>query len=112
MLVLQNDSTNKKIAATDIDGNFQFSGVSPGNYSIIATYIGYSKNTIPVVIKDKSLRLGNIYLSEDAQMMKEFVVKGKVAPSVQKGDTTQFNADAFKTMPDASGQDLVEKMPG
>lgn len=112
MLVHPSDSTDKKIVATDFDGKFKFSGVSAGNYTLIATYIGYSKLTKPVVVEDKSLHLGDIYLSDDAQMMKEFVVRAEIAPSVQKGDTTQFNADAFKTLPDASGQDLVEKMQG
>jgi hypothetical protein len=112
MLVLQNDSTKKKVVATDIDGNFKISGVGPGNYILHATYIGYSKLTRPIVVKDESLHLGKIYLSQDVQMMKEFIVKGKIATSVQKGDTTQFNAGAFKTLPDASSQDLIEKMPG
>ena len=31
---------------------------------------------------------------------------------MQKGDTTQFNARAFKTNPDATPGDLIEKMPG
>src|SRR5205085_12440292 len=29
-----------------------------------------------------------------------------------KGDTTQYNADAFKTSRDATSEDLVTKMPG
>jgi len=31
---------------------------------------------------------------------------------MQKGDTAQFNAGAYKTTADASAQDLVEKIPG
>jgi hypothetical protein len=30
----------------------------------------------------------------------------------QKGDTTAFNADAYKTNPDATAEDLLKKMPG
>src|SRR5690606_32778898 len=30
----------------------------------------------------------------------------------QSGDTTSFNAGAFKTNPDASAEDLLRKMPG
>ncbi len=29
-----------------------------------------------------------------------------------KGDTLQYNADAYKVNPDASGEDLIRKMPG
>ena len=111
-LVAQNDSTERMVVATDFDGNFMFHGVASGSYRLEASYIGYRKTTKHVDVKNKSLKLGKIYLSQDVQMMKEFVVIGETPPSVQKGDTTQFNADAFKTLPDASSQDLVEKMPG
>lgn len=112
MLILQKDSTEKFVVATDVNGNFELTGISPGNYDLNVTYIGYSKLTKPVVVKDEPLHLGNIYLPQDVQMMKEFIVKGEIATSVQKGDTIQFNAGAFKTLPDASSQDLIEKMPG
>src|SRR5204863_8119425 len=35
-----------------------------------------------------------------------------VPPSTQAGDTTQYNAKAFKTNPDANAEDLINKMPG
>ena len=36
----------------------------------------------------------------------------QVPAAQQLGDTTQFNADAYKTLPDASAEDLVQKLPG
>src|SRR5690606_37015178 len=32
-------------------------------------------------------------------------------PAMQKGDTTEINAQAYKTLPDASAEDLIAKMP-
>ncbi len=31
---------------TDFDGNFEFDGVKPGNYNIIASYISYDKSLV------------------------------------------------------------------
>lgn len=35
-----------------------------------------------------------------------------IAPVIQKGDTTEYNASSFKVNSDATAEDLVRKMPG
>ncbi|RMF22280.1 MAG: TonB-dependent receptor [Bacteroidetes bacterium] len=50
-------------------------------------------------------------MQEGAVPLEEVEVKDRVPMAQQKGDTTQFNADAFKTLPDADAGELVEKMP-
>lgn len=112
ILTNQNDSEKKYYTVTDIEGNFQFPGIIPASYFLSATYVGYSEFTQAVQVSDKLVSLGNIFLSPSVEMMDALVITGKVNQSVQLGDTTQFNAGAFKTTPDASGQDLVEKLPG
>ena len=42
----------------------------------------------------------------------EVDIEGSPPPAVQKADTTEFNAGAFKTNPDALAEDLVGKLPG
>jgi hypothetical protein len=51
------------------------------------------------------MRAGNNELSN-------VTVKGHQVRAEQMGDTTQFHADAYKTHPDATAEDLVTKMPG
>lgn len=51
-------------------------------------------------------------LQADAKLLKEVTVEGVQQRGTQKGDTTIFNADAFKVNTDATVQDLVRKMPG
>ena len=111
-LTHQNDSSFKKLNITDIEGNFTFSGIAPGGYELTATYVGYANKTRAVQVNDQSVQLGNIYLTPNTQFLEGVVIEGELLQTVQLGDTTQFNADAFKTAPDASAQDLVEKMPG
>jgi hypothetical protein len=53
-----------------------------------------------------------ISVSEVATDLGEVVIEARRSTGTQKGDTTLFNADAFKTMKDASAQTLIEKLPG
>src|SRR5690606_558610 len=55
---------------------------------------------------------GRLALAEDDVLLGEVEVVEKAPAAVQKGDTTEFNARAFKTNPDANAEDLVTKMPG
>ncbi|MFZ9454947.1 MAG: carboxypeptidase-like regulatory domain-containing protein, partial [Bacteroidia bacterium] len=59
-----------------------------------------------------SQTLETIRLQSDATLLKEITIEGIQQRGTQKGDTTVFNADAFKVNTDASVQDLVRKMPG
>ena len=58
------------------------------------------------------VQVGTLALQTGGVQLKGVVVTGQAAMSVQKGDTTQYNARAFKTNPDATSGDLIEKMPG
>ena len=44
--------------------------------------------------------------------MDQVVVEGIQQRVIQQGDTTVYNADAYKVNPDASAEDLIAKMPG
>jgi hypothetical protein len=51
-------------------------------------------------------------LYPEAQLLKTIEINAVQQRGEQKGDTTQFNADAFKVNTDATVQDLIRKMPG
>lgn len=104
------DGASKGIV-TDFNGDFKLEQVLPGNYLIKITFIGFKEYKKSVEVKDKSINLGRIFLPEETTTLHEIEIIGKMPPARQKGDTTQFNAAAFKTTRDASAQDLIEKMP-
>ncbi|MPR32670.1 outer membrane beta-barrel protein [Salmonirosea aquatica] len=106
-------STAKPIyTTTNLDGKFEFTGLSPQKYALKVTYLSYHDVQKSVEIKDPLTDLGNLILTEAAQDLKEVQVVGQIQQSQMKGDTTQFNAAAFKTNPDANVEDLIQKMPG
>ncbi|GEO07406.1 collagen-binding protein [Adhaeribacter aerolatus] len=99
-------------ATTDVEGKFRIEKVVPGKYTLKVQYLGYSTFRKPIEVESAAVNVGTIALIEEATNLGEVQIIGKIPPGEQKGDTTQFNAEAFKTAPDASAQDLVQKMPG
>ena len=56
--------------------------------------------------------IGTISLKPTATSLGGVEIKGTAERAEQKGDTTQYNAAAFKVTQDATTEDLVKKMPG
>ncbi|MEM6629625.1 MAG: TonB-dependent receptor [Bacteroidota bacterium] len=96
---------------TNEQGRFIFKQVPKGRYTFQVERIGFRTERRPLVLRT-SEDLGNITLREASYDLEEVEIEGKQAAAQQLGDTTQFNASAYKTNPDASAQDLIEKLPG
>lgn len=98
---------------TDVNGKFVFTGLTKQvSYLVKVTYLSYKDFSKTVTIGSDIEDLGTITLTEAVANLKEVKVVGQVVAMEQKGDTTQFNAAAFKTNPDATSEDLIQKMPG
>ncbi len=105
--------TDKPIyTTTDLNGKFEFANLKRQKYLLKVSYLSYSDIAKTVDLSDGVLNLGNMIMTETAQNLKEVKVVGQIQQSQMKGDTTQFNAAAFKTNPDANVEDLIQKMPG
>lgn len=112
--VLLTRSTDSLVlgAATDVDGRFLLANVNPGTYKLTTSYLGYLPVEKTVTVETTDLDLGRLAISQNDNLLKEVVVAEKQIRVEQKGDTTQFNADAYKTNQNATVEDLVKKMPG
>ncbi|TXK45786.1 outer membrane beta-barrel protein [Pontibacter qinzhouensis] len=99
-------------AATDPDGNFTIENVAPGEYTLSINYVGFKAFNRTVRVQNSNVNMGQLPLEDEAITTRAVEVVGRVPLGEQKGDTTAFNARAFKTAPDASVEDLVTKMPG
>ncbi|HYG15904.1 MAG TPA: outer membrane beta-barrel protein, partial [Bacteroidia bacterium] len=105
-----NDSVVKYSAVVDYDGNFKIVNVESGKYRLEASYISY--NTLRREILVSENKKFTLLLSETAIAVGGVTITEKIPPVKQKGDTTEFNSEAYKTNPDANAEDLVRKMPG
>jgi hypothetical protein len=97
---------------TDKKGIFIFTELNKGKYLLKTTYIGYKDKFKPVEYKGSPITVNDLVLDIDPIMTSTVEVTGNVPMATQQGDTTQFNAKAFRTNPDATAEDLVQKLPG
>ncbi|WP_114781870.1 TonB-dependent receptor [Botryobacter ruber] len=102
----------KTTTGTDLQGNFIFSRVIPDQYTIEVSYVGHRTLVKLFRVQDKAINMGNLQLEHEANTIGEVEVIAEVSMGEQLGDTTQFNAAAFKVAEDASVEDLIQKMPG
>ncbi len=105
------DTDNLKGTTTDKEGLFSLNS-KKGTYKVRISFIGYNSYEEIIDINKKNINFGTILLEEDSEMLNEISIVEKTPPTIQKGDTTQFNAAAFKTNPDASAREMILKMPG
>ncbi|MDE7411349.1 MAG: outer membrane beta-barrel protein [Paramuribaculum sp.] len=111
-LLSSKDSTFIKGVKTNNAGNYTLSDVKSGKYVIEAKYLGYNNGYTQVSVSAGDVNVSPIVLSESTIMLSEVKVTGvKTAVKVME-DTVEFNADSYKTQPNAVVEDLLKRLPG
>ena len=111
-LLQAKDSAFVKGAIADIDGAFRITGVNKGKYIVEATYIGYEKLNRPFAVTNSNVKLDTLKIAESSILLQEATVVGVKTPIKVMQDTVEFNADTYKTPPNAVVEDLLKRLPG
>ena len=111
------DSTLLGGGATDAIGKFQLSvptATKAKSLLLQVSYIGYKPVFHPISIsrKSTSYELVNINLTPESYALDEAVVVGQAPMAVTEGDTTVFNASAYRTPEGSMLEELVKQLPG
>jgi len=61
---------------TDRDGNYNFTNLRPGNYTVTSTFVGFTPSTNPVTLAAGQQSVVNVTLSEETTNLDEVVVIG------------------------------------
>ncbi|WP_295802067.1 outer membrane beta-barrel protein [Mucilaginibacter sp.] len=105
------DTSLISYTVTDKNGVFALHNLRQQTSRLLISHVGYNGLRINVDFsKGETVDLGKLYLS--AKMLQEVVVKGERIPVIMKKDTIEFDAEAFKTRPNALVEDLLKKLPG
>jgi len=112
MLKSTKDSLQKKGTTTNLKGDFIFSGIKNGTYELNIKYLGYKPYKLSVHIHQNDTNLGTLKLIPDSASMQEVEIEAHIVPMKQNGDTIEYNANAYKTDPDAELEDLLMQLPG
>ena len=103
----------QRAVASGKDGGFVLEGVSQGRYELSVNFMGYEKASKSLDIRGKDdVNVGTIALKIASKELDEVRANAIVQRQEQRGDTTIFNAAAYKMSPDATTEDLIKKLPG
>jgi hypothetical protein len=112
-LVKAKDSTLVSFSRADSTGTFGMNNVEKGEYLISVSYVGYMPAWRPVSITTGQADVdeGTIYMT-DIKTMRDVDVTARRPPVSINNDTLEFNAENFKTQPNAVVEEMLKKMPG
>ncbi len=111
-------------AATDMNGFFRITGISPGYFKLRITYIGYKEKIIEVTLFSKSVILDDIALEPKAIELETLVVKGKASEVMDHEIETSYrditpkaiqripaiNGDLFKALKYLPGIESIDPL--
>lgn len=112
VLLNSQDSSIFKGSITDFNGDFSLKANPNANYIFKVSFVGFKSYYKNITTQNEDVNLGLIKLKTDAELLDAVVIEETAVRVEQKGDTSSYNAAAFKTNPDANVEDLVSKMPG
>jgi len=110
-LLAAQDSSLVNFATTDSKGGFEIKGVGDGKYVVQISFVGYTTYSRAIDLKE-NLDMGSIVMEPQSNNLNEVLVTSDRIPVMVKKDTIEFNANSFKTQPNAVVEDLLKKLPG
>jgi hypothetical protein len=97
------------------DGEFKVPGLPLDlQCRVVISFSGYAiyRKEFTMTSAQPTHDVGTILMTHDAKSLDEVLVIAERPPVVVKKDTIEFNASAFKTLPNALVEDLLKKLPG
>lgn len=104
-----------KSTVTNENGEYSFSNVIAGTYTIIATNVGYKTFEKKIAIKEGESLEVNLLLEGESQSLKEVVVTGSSAPRSKLESSvaiTTMGAKAIEDRAPSSTAALLQTIPG
>ena len=101
-------------ATTKQNGQFILPGIPAATYTLQVSFMGFKTQKFKLVLPQKSgnYKVADVMMREDATVMAEAVVEGKLPEMTVIDDTVAYNADAFKLPEGSMVEDLIKKLPG
>jgi hypothetical protein len=100
--------------STDQDGNFAFTKINAGQFSLQVNIPGYQdfKANYGFAEKEKHKRLRSIQLKMSGKALQEVIIRAKPNPIRFMQDTVEYNAAAYRVNDGDNIADLMKQFPG
>ena len=114
----------KETKAADQDGNFSFSKLAAGSYSIKCSYGGYKEKTVDsIVVKDNDVTTIIVSLEENAlggvtvtgtrvRAVGETITSGLIFRKMQPASMDFITSDQIRATPDRGASDVIKRISG
>lgn len=112
ILLTNSDSTKNYQSKTNKKGNFILKDIESGEYFFSIKYIGYKLYEKKIIVENADIDLGEILLQIEDIKLNEIIITATAAIGNQNSDTLEYNANSYKTLPNAMAEDLIKKIPG
>lgn len=114
-IFLERDTSIVSYRISNEEGGFKFANL-PLNVPLrlLATYVGNEayRRSFTLTPQTPTLKLDSIIMLMTSKSLDEVIVTAERPPITVKNDTIEFNANSFKTLPNALVEDLLKKLPG
>src|SRR5215213_2333578 len=105
------DSTSRR-TLSDSSGSFSFTNLKKDSFVLAISFVGYNPVLRKISLDTTDIHLDIAAVTSSSSDLETVIIRTSISPVSQKGDTLQMNASQYKVNPDASGEDLIRKMPG
>ena len=107
------DSSIKTGTITLTDGGYVLENITPGNYFIKASFVGYrpSGNKVTVTSAKASIQADTIFLAESIASLSEVSVVAEKLKGKEMVDRTVYNVPEVVSKASANGYDVLKKIP-
>jgi len=111
-IVDKKDSSSVAFTTVNSKSTFEIKGLEAGSYRMLITFEGYQTviKNFSITAEKQLVDLGTIYMEHQTTTLQEVIVERP--PISIKKDTVEYNANSFKTKPNATAEDLLKKLPG
>jgi len=109
-LLSQNNSNILKGALTDVNGNYIIKGIVPGEYRLIASYMGYNGKEILANIKAKKEK-HNFLLSQKSFSLSELEITAEKNLIERNIEKTTINVAKNTTLTGGTAIDVMQTLP-
>ncbi|MDR0768573.1 MAG: outer membrane beta-barrel protein [Dysgonamonadaceae bacterium] len=113
-LLMLKDSAYVAGTTSDRNGIFTLKNLSPNNYILKVSFIGYMPvfKNISLTGNRLSSDLGRIEMTVNDILLAEAIIEGKSPEIIVKNDTMEYDASSYKMPENAMVEDLLKKLPG
>lgn len=113
LLLNPSDSTMLNYGLSNLSGSFEIRNLARREYLMRITYIGFATHFEKIVPPEGNLLdLGVISLENERVTLIEVLVQEERIPMRVRNDTIEYDALAFKPLPNEVVEDLLKRMPG